>query len=42
VADTYSITLSARTKNASGTVTPIALAALRLITKLNLSGCSMG
>jgi hypothetical protein len=27
----YSITLSARTNNASGTVTPIALAVLRLI-----------
>jgi len=38
----YSITLSARTNNASGTVTPIALAVLRLITSSNLVGCSTG
>jgi hypothetical protein len=31
-ADAYSITLSARTNSAGGTVTPIALAVLRLIT----------
>ena len=31
----YSITLSARTNNAGGTVTPIALAVLRLITSSN-------
>ena len=31
----YSITLSARTNNAGGTVTPIALAVLRLITCSN-------
>jgi hypothetical protein len=33
----YSITLSARTNSAGGTVTPIALAVLRLITSSNLS-----
>ena len=38
----YSITLSARTNNASGTVTPIALAVFRLITSSNLVGCSTG
>ena len=38
----YSITLSARTNNADGTVIPSALAVLRLITKSNLSGCSIG
>ena len=38
----HSITLSARANNASGTVTPIALAVLRLITKSNLVGCSTG
>jgi hypothetical protein len=38
----YSITLSARTNNASGTVTPIALAVLRLITSSNLVACSTG
>ena len=38
----YSITLSARANNASGTVTPIALAVLRLITSSNLLGCSTG
>src|SRR3974377_1999887 len=39
---TYSITLSARANNASGTVTPIALAVLRLITSSNLLACSTG
>jgi hypothetical protein len=34
----YSISLSARSNNASGTVTPIALAVLRLITSSNLVG----
>ena len=38
----YSITLSARTNNASGTVTSIALAVLRLITSSNLVGSSTG
>jgi hypothetical protein len=42
IADLYSITLSARTNNAGGTVTPIALAVLRLITSSNLVGCSTG
>ena len=37
-----SITLSARTNNASGTVMPSALAVLRLITSSNLVGCSTG
>ena len=38
----YSITLSARTNNASGTVTPIVLAVLTLITNSNLAGCWIG
>ena len=38
----YSINLSARTNSVSGTVTPIALAVLRLITSSNLVGCSTG
>jgi hypothetical protein len=38
----YSITLSARATNVAGTVTPIALAVLRLITNSNLVGCSIG
>src|SRR5262249_25844852 len=38
----YSITSSARTRNVSGMANPIALAALRLITKSNFVGCSMG
>jgi hypothetical protein len=38
----YSITLSARANRASGTVTPIALAVLRLITSSNFVGCSTG
>jgi hypothetical protein len=38
----YSITLSARANSASGTVTPIALAVLRLITSSNLVGCWTG
>jgi hypothetical protein len=38
----YSITLSARADKASGTVTPIALAVLRLITSSNFVGCSIG
>ena len=38
----HSITLSARANNASGTVTPIALAVFRLITSSNLVGCSTG
>ena len=36
IRDAYSITLSARANSDSGTVTPIALAVLRLITKLEL------
>jgi hypothetical protein len=39
---TYSITLSARASNVAGTVTPIALAVLRLIQSSNLVGCSTG
>ena len=42
IAIDHSITLSARTNNASGTVTPIALAVFRLITSSNLVGCSTG
>ena len=42
IADPYSITLSARANNASGTAIPIALAVLRLITSSNLVGCSTG
>ena len=38
----YSITSSARTNNVSGTVTPIALVVLRLITSSNLVACSTG
>ena len=38
----YSITLSARATNVAGTVTPSALAVLRLITSSNLVGCSTG
>src|SRR5215831_6127486 len=38
----HSITLSARANKASGTVTPIALAVLRLITSSNFVGCSTG
>jgi hypothetical protein len=38
----YSITLSARATNVAGTVTPIALAVLRLITSSNLVGCRTG
>jgi hypothetical protein len=38
----HSITLSARATNVAGTVTPIALAVLRLITSSNLVGCSTG
>ena len=38
----HSITLSARANNPSGTVTPIALAVLRLITSSNFVGCSIG
>ena len=41
-ASSHSITLSARTSKASGTVTPIALAVLRLITSSNFVGCSTG
>ena len=37
----YSITLSARARNDSGTVKPIALAVLRLTTSSNLVGCSI-
>src|SRR5204863_6541036 len=39
---TYSITSSARANNAGGTVTPIALAVLRLNVSSNLNGCSTG
>ena len=42
IASSHSTTLSARVNRASGTVTPIALAVLRLITSLNFVGCSMG
>jgi len=38
----HSITLSARTKIASGTVRPRALAVLRLMTNSNFVGCSTG
>jgi hypothetical protein len=38
----HSITSSARSKNASETVSPNAFADLRLITNSNLSGCSIG
>jgi hypothetical protein len=38
----YSITLSARATNVAGTVIPIALAVLRLITSSNFVGCSIG
>jgi hypothetical protein len=38
----YSISLSARSKNAGGTVTPIAFAVLRLITSSNFVGRSTG
>ena len=38
----HSMTLSARATNVAGTVTPIALAVLRLITSSNLVGCSTG
>jgi len=38
----YSISLSARSNNAGGIVTPVALAVFRLITSLNLVGCSIG
>src|SRR5437762_12576757 len=38
----YSITLSARATSAGGTVTPSALAVLRLIASSNFVGCSIG
>ena len=38
----YSISLSARSNNAEGTVTPIALAVLRLIASSHFVGCSTG
>jgi hypothetical protein len=38
----YSITLSARSNSAAGTVTPIAFAVLRLITSSNFVGRSTG
>jgi hypothetical protein len=38
----HSITLSARATNVAGTVTPIALTVLRLITSSNLVACSTG
>jgi hypothetical protein len=38
----YSITLSARASNVSGTITPSAFAVLRLITSSNRVGCSTG
>ena len=39
---TYSITSSARARNDSGIVSPIALAVVRLMTTSNLVGCSTG
>jgi len=42
VGDHYSITSSARSRNASGIVRPIVLAVLRLITRSNLVGCTTG
>src|SRR5262245_42648310 len=39
---THSITSSARSRNESGTVKPIALAVVRLMTSSNLDGCSTG
>src|SRR5215831_8397366 len=38
----HSITSSARSRNDSGIVRPSALAVVRLITRLNLVGCSTG
>ena len=38
----YSITLSERTRNVSGIVSPSAFAVVRLMTKSNLVGCSTG
>src|SRR5258705_13823781 len=38
----YSITSSARPSSEGGTVSPRALAVLRLITSSNLTGCSIG
>jgi len=38
----YSITSSARESSAGGTVRPIAFAVLRLMTRSNIVGCSMG
>jgi hypothetical protein len=38
----YSISLSARNNNTEGTITPIALAVLRLIASSNFVGCSTG
>jgi hypothetical protein len=38
----YSITSSARSSSGSGTLRPIALAILRLITSSNFTGCSIG
>jgi hypothetical protein len=38
----YSITSSVRKRKDSGTVSPSALAVLRLTTRLNLTGCSTG
>jgi hypothetical protein len=38
----YSITSSARASNEGGTVSPMTLAVLRLITSSNFTGCSMG
>src|SRR5215831_13476724 len=38
----HSITLSARARNAGGTVKPSALAVLRLMTNSNMVGCSTG
>jgi hypothetical protein len=38
----YSITSSARPSNEGGTVSPMALAVLRLMTSSNLIGCSIG
>src|SRR5215813_11649241 len=39
---THSITLSARSRNDSGVVSPSALAVVRLMTRSNLVGCSIG
>src|SRR5262249_36956842 len=42
LAPPHSITSSARSNNASGILSPSALAVVRLMTRLNLVGCSTG